>query len=37
MKLKKLPIGQSSFENLIRGDMLYVDKTELIFKMITTA
>ena len=37
MKLKKLPIGQSSFENLIKEDMLYVDKTELIFKMITTA
>jgi hypothetical protein len=37
MKLKNLPIGQSSFENLIKGDMLYVDKTEIIYRMITNA
>jgi len=37
MKLKNLPIGQSSFENLIKGDMLYVDKTELIYRMIKNA
>ncbi|HOV09890.1 MAG TPA: AAA family ATPase [Spirochaetota bacterium] len=37
MKLKNLPIGQSSFENLIKGDMLYVDKTEIIYRMITTS
>ncbi|HON16922.1 MAG TPA: AAA family ATPase, partial [Spirochaetota bacterium] len=37
MKLKKLPIGESSFENLIKGDMIYVDKTEPIYKMITTS
>jgi hypothetical protein len=37
MKLKNLPIGESSFENLIKGDMLYVDKTEIIYRMITTS
>jgi len=35
MKLKKLPIGQSSFENLINEDYIYVDKTEKLYKQIT--
>ncbi len=35
MKLKKLPIGQSSFENLIENNCIYVDKTEKIYKLIT--
>ena len=35
MKLKKLPIGQSSFENLIDNNCVYVDKTEKLYKLIT--
>ena len=30
---KQLPIGVHSFEKLIKGDKLYVDKTALIYKM----
>ena len=30
---KRLPIGVQTFEKIIRGDYLYVDKTELIHKM----
>lgn len=30
---KQLPIGVQSFEKLIKGDKLYVDKTALIYKM----
>jgi hypothetical protein len=36
MKLKNLPIGQSSFENLIEGNYIYVDKTEKLYQLITT-
>jgi len=35
MKLKPLPIGQSSFENLIKNNNLYVDKTKKIYQLIT--
>jgi len=34
--LKKLPIGQSSFENIIRDNELYVDKTEKIYELINS-
>ncbi len=36
MKLKNLPIGQSSFENIIKNNQLYVDKTEKIYQLITS-
>ena len=36
MKLKKLPIGQSSFENLIKDNYIYVDKTKKLYQLITT-
>ena len=32
---RKLPIGIQSFEKLRRGGYLYVDKTELIYKLVT--
>lgn len=33
--LRKLPIGESSFENMRTRDYLYVDKTEYIHRMVT--
>lgn len=33
--MKKLPIGIQSFEKLITGNYLYVDKTEYIYQLIT--
>lgn len=36
MKLKTLPIGQSSFENIIKNNNLYVDKTKKIYQLITS-
>ena len=36
MKLKRLPIGQSSFENIINENNLYVDKTAKIYELITS-
>jgi len=33
-KLKKLPVGESSFENIRLSDFLYVDKTRHIFNVI---
>ena len=35
MKLKKLPIGESSFENLINEERIYVDKTKNLYTLIT--
>ena len=32
-KLKKLPIGEQSFEKLRRENRLYVDKTEFVYRM----
>ena len=32
---RKLPIGVQSFEKLRRGGYLYVDKTDLIYKLVT--
>ena len=34
MELQNLPIGIQDFESLRRSDFLYIDKTELIYKMI---
>ncbi len=35
--MKKLPIGIQTFEKIISEDFLYVDKTEVIFKLISTS
>ncbi|MDR1474212.1 MAG: AAA family ATPase, partial [Endomicrobium sp.] len=32
--MKKLPIGTQTFEKLISGNAVYVDKTEHIYKLI---
>lgn len=32
--MKKLPIGKQSFDAVRAGDMVYVDKTAIIFRMI---
>ena len=32
--MKKLPIGIQSFQELVKGDYIYVDKTELIHRLI---
>lgn len=32
-KLRLLPLGNSDFEKIVREDLVYVDKTELIHKM----
>ena len=34
MRLKKLPIGIQTFEKIINGDYLYVDKTDLALNLI---
>lgn len=34
--MKKLPIGKQDFATLISNDYIYVDKTEIIYKLITT-
>ena len=36
MKLKKLPIGQSSIERIIAENNLYVDKTDKIYELLNT-
>lgn len=36
MKRKMLPIGESNFRNLITDGYLYVDKTEYIYRLITS-
>ncbi len=37
MKLKNLPLGESSFENIIKENRIYVDKTRLLYTLITEA
>ena len=32
--MKKLPIGVSTFESIIKSDALYVDKTEILYQLI---
>lgn len=34
--LRKLPVGIQSFENLRKGGYLYVDKTALLYRLVTT-
>ena len=34
-QLKRLPVGIQTFSNIVEGDMLYIDKTEYILKMIS--
>ena len=34
--MKRLPIGEQHFRKIIDGDLLYVDKTEAIYRLITT-
>jgi len=36
MKKRNLPIGQSSFERIIKNDYIYVDKTWHIYNLITS-
>ncbi len=36
MKLKNLPIGQSSFERIIKDNELYVDKTKILYELINS-
>ena len=33
--MRKYPVGIQSFENIRRGGYVYVDKTQLVYKMIT--
>lgn len=33
--MKKLPIGKQDLKTLIEGDYVYVDKTPLIYRLIT--
>ena len=35
-KMKKYPVGIQSFESLRKGGYLYIDKTELIYRLIST-
>jgi len=34
--MKKLPISIQTFENVIAGDMVYVDKTKFIYQLVNT-
>ncbi|MDR0610609.1 MAG: AAA family ATPase, partial [Planctomycetaceae bacterium] len=34
--MKKLPIGIQSFEDIRNNNYLYVDKTEYLYRLITT-
>ena len=34
MKLKRLPVGMQTFEDIVNLNCVYVDKTEYIYKMI---
>jgi hypothetical protein len=33
--MKKLPIGMQTFQKIIDGDYLYIDKTQDIYELIT--
>ena len=33
-QLKRLPVGIQTFEKIIDNDMLYIDKTEYIHRMV---
>ncbi|MDD7659802.1 MAG: AAA family ATPase, partial [Bacteroidales bacterium] len=32
-QLKRLPVGIQTFEKIVNGDYLYIDKTEYIWRM----
>ena len=34
--MRKYPVGIQSFESLRKGGYLYIDKTELIYRLIST-
>lgn len=34
IKIKKLPIGIQTFRDIVEGDYVYVDKTEIAFDVI---
>ena len=34
--MRKYPVGIQTFENIIRGGFVYVDKTALVWKLETT-
>ena len=34
--MRKYPVGIQTFENIIRGSFVYVDKTALVWKLETT-
>jgi len=34
--MRKYPVGIQTFENIIRGGFVYVDKTDLVWKLETT-
>ena len=34
--MKKLPVGIQTFKDIIEEDLLYVDKTEIIYKLINS-
>ncbi|MCX8084894.1 MAG: AAA family ATPase [Calditerrivibrio sp.] len=34
---KRLPIGESNLANLINEDFLYVDKTQFVYKLLTSS
>ena len=34
--MKKYPVGIQSFESLRKGGYLYIDKTELIYRLVST-
>jgi hypothetical protein len=33
--MKKLPLGRQNFEDIIKEDLLYVDKTDRVYNIIT--
>ncbi len=35
-RLKNLPVGVSSFERIINNNLLYIDKTELLYNLVNT-
>nr|WP_301029915.1 AAA family ATPase [Parabacteroides goldsteinii] len=36
MPIRKLPVGIQDFTSLIEDGFLYVDKTDLVYRMVTT-
>ena len=36
MRMMKYPIGIQSFDQIIEGNWVYVDKTDLVYRLVTT-